>query len=411
MILAGMQDAGQPTGVTIRSILAEREVRHVVLLGFGVLFSVGLVFPILPLFVRSFGAGYGDVGLFVTIWALARLSTDLLAGSLIQRVGERRAAVIGLALISVGGLATGLAPTYAAAAACYALSGVGSALSFAAMFSHLLRLVGSGSVARTLSIFYGAFNLGIVGGAFAGGFIAHSLGVEAPFLFTAGVAAICALLYLRLLPAAPAPGRPEEGARGLQAALRLVRAPGFAVVLTAQFAYLWMIAAIFDTLVPLYADSIGVSAAGIGIIFAVALAVELAVLYPAGVFADRRGRRFVLVPALIALAASTATLGLTGSAIVLGIAMALFGIGSGVAGVPPGAMLSDVTPEGQTGLGVGLFRFVGDLGFVFGPLVAGFAADGLGFPIAFALVAAPTVLAIAMFAGSPETLGRAERAA
>ena len=68
--------------------------------------------------------------------------------------------------------------------------------------------------------------------------------------------------------------------------------------------------------------------------------------------------------------------------------------------------LADVAPEGGSGTAVGLFRFFGDLGFVLGPLVGGAAAGAFGFKWAFALMAAPVLVAMVMVARTPETLRR-----
>ncbi len=88
------------------------------------------------------------------------------------------------------------------------------------------------------------------------------------------------------------------------------------------------------------------------------------------------------------------------------VTMALLGIGSGSVAVAPAAMLSDVVPERESGTAVGLFRFFGDLGFVFGPLVAGVTASAFGFKGAFATMALPLALAMALVVRSPETLTR-----
>jgi hypothetical protein len=72
---------------------------------------------------------------------------------------------------------------------------------------------------------------------------------------------------------------PDQGAgRGLAG---LLRTPGLVPVVVTNFAYLWMVAVVFDTLVPLYAsDVLGLSTVGIGVAIAVALAAEFVVLYP-----------------------------------------------------------------------------------------------------------------------------------
>ena len=88
------------------------------------------------------------------------------AGPLIDRVGERAAAVSGLALLALGCILTALASSFALAAIFWSGAGVGSAIVFAAMYSLLLKRVPKSRMARTLSVFYGAFNVGIVAGGF-----------------------------------------------------------------------------------------------------------------------------------------------------------------------------------------------------------------------------------------------------
>ena len=161
----------QPGG--LRVILADRSVVTVVALAFVVMLGTGLVLPILPLYVRSFGVGYDKVGLLVAAYAVTRLGADLVSGFVVDRFGERRTAAGGLALVSASALATGLAPSYAAAVGFWAGAGLGSALVMTSMFSYLLKVVPAERMARTMSVFYGSFNVGVVAGGFAAGVIAH----------------------------------------------------------------------------------------------------------------------------------------------------------------------------------------------------------------------------------------------
>jgi DHA1 family multidrug resistance protein-like MFS transporter len=241
------------------------------------------------------------------------------------------------------------------------------------------------------------------------GLVADRFGLAGPLLVDAAVVTVAAVLWLLLVPAVPAPPRPdraEAAGRGRAPALaRLLRTPGLVPVVVTNFAYLWMVAIVFDTLVPLFAhDALGLSTVGIGWVFAVALAAEFAVLYPAGSAADRHGRKPVLVPALAGLAIMTAAVGWAPTPLLLALLMAVLGLASGTAGVPPGAMLSDVAPARTSGTAVGLFRFGGDLGFTLGPLLAGWAVPAAGFRWAFALAAVPTAVALGLVARMPETL-------
>ena len=112
----------------------------------------------------------------------------------------------------------------------------------------------------------------------------------------------------------------------------------------------------------------------------------------------------MLVPALAGLAVATAAIGLAPTPLLLGVVLAVLGVMSGAAGVPPGAMLSDVAPAQVSGTAVGVFRFCGDLGFTVGPLLAGWAVPVVGFGWAFVLAAVPTAVALALILRTPETL-------
>jgi MFS transporter, DHA1 family, multidrug resistance protein len=405
-----------------RMILADRSVGTVVGLAFLILFGAGLVLPILPLYARSFGVGYGQAGLLVASYSLARLVCDLAAGIVVDRWGERASGAAGLAFTTAGALLTGLAPTFPLALASWASAGAGSAVVFAAMYSYLLKVVPKERMGRTLSFFYGAFNGGVVAGALLGGVVASRFGLASPLFFMAGATFLATLLYVCLLRverpglSEPRPAHSDVtlgdfrllGRSGSRLA-RVARTPGFGMVIVTNLAYLWMVAAIFDTLLPLFArDALQMSTLGIGIVFSVALTAEFLVLYPAGSLSDRRGRRYVLLPSLAALAVMTVAVGWAEEPVALAAVVALLGIASGFAGVPPAAMLADVIPEHQSGTGVGIFRFSGDLGFTLGPLVAGFTAGTLGFQAAFAIAALPTVAAFVLVARGQETLGQPE---
>jgi len=178
--------------VGIRAILSDRRVTAVVLVVFIVMAGAGLVLPILPLFARSFGVGYGAVGVLVSAYGLARLVFDLVAGPIVDRFGERATAVGGLAVIGLGSALTGIAPSFPLAVVAWAAAGVGSAIALAAMYTRVLRVVPTQQMARTLGIFYGAFNTGFVAGGAAGGLIADRFGLAGPLLVNAVVVALAA---------------------------------------------------------------------------------------------------------------------------------------------------------------------------------------------------------------------------
>jgi MFS family permease len=189
--------------------------------------------------------------------------------------------------------------------------------------------------------------------------------------------------------------------------ISLLRIPGFAAAVIAALANLWVFGAVFNTLVPLFArDVLHLSTLGIGILYAIALAAEFVAYYPAGSWADTRGRRYVLIPSFALLALATVSLGWATTAVVFAALLAVLGMASAFSGVPPAAMLADVLPLRESARGVAVFRFGVDVGFTLGPLVAGLTAGAFGFSAAFAIAAMPCLVALAVVSRARETLTR-----
>jgi DHA1 family multidrug resistance protein-like MFS transporter len=402
-----------------RAILSERSVAAVIALALFINLGSGIVLPILPLYARSLGADYGQAGLLVGAYYFARLMSDLAAGAVLRRLGIRRAATAGLAVLAIGALLTGLSRNFPTALLFWAAAGAGGGTVFAAMYNALILGVAKERMARALSLFYGAFNGGVVAGGFLGGIVAGRFGLNVPLfclaLIAAGLAAVMARVLADPLPTPPrkveeveAPTLTLPRKRGRE---NLFRIPGFGGAVISVFANLWMFGAVFNTLVPLFArDVLHLSTFGIGLLYAVSLAAEFAVYYPAGTWADTRGRRFVLVPSFALLAIATMILGWSSTVILFAVLMALLGVASGFAGVPPAAMLADVLPAHEAARGVATFRFGADLGYTLGPLVAGLTAASLGFKAAFISAGLPSLLALAVVTLGRETLRRSQTA-
>ena len=390
----------------MREIVADRSVAVVLALALFVNLGTGMVLPILPLFARSFGVGYAEAGLLVAAFYFARLVFDLTAGVILDRLGIAASAALGLLALAAGALFTGLSPSFPIAVFCWAFAGAGAAIVWAAMYNALIRYVPKSRMARALSLFYGAFNGGIVAGGFLGGLIAGHLGLPAPLFFLAVIAVGLAGVIQALLPKRQRPSISAATTSSSPSTAALFRIPGFAAAVIALLANLWMFGAVFNTLVPLYArDVLRLSPVGIGILFAVALAAEFLAYYPAGRWADTRGRRFVLIPAFACLALTALVLGWAGSVILFGMLLSVLSVASGFSGVPPAAILADVLPGNRSARGVAIFRFGGDLGFSLGPLIGGVTAASFGFKAAFAIAGIPSIVALVVVALGRETLG------
>ena len=271
----------------IREVLRIPEIRAAMLGTFVIMLGFGILAPVLPNYARSFGVGYDSVGLLISAFSFARLVADPFVGRFIDRYGERAMSTWGAAWVGLSSIAAGLAPTFPLLVIFRALGGVGSALFFAALLSFLLRSIPTERTGRVMGVYYAAFNIGFIAGGPLGGLTARWFGLASPLYVYAGACLIAAVVFWRTLHD---PVRHESETRrgGIR---RLPWNRPFITVLVVNGVYLWIIGAVFQTLVPLFGTSsfIGLSIAGVGFALGVATATELAALYPAGRASDLLG--------------------------------------------------------------------------------------------------------------------------
>jgi MFS family permease len=384
-----------------REILRLPEVRTATLGTFVIMAGFGVLSPILPLYARTFGVGLDAVGLLIAAFSITRLAVDPFTGAIIARLGERRSVVLGAVVVGLSSALAALAPTFGLLVVFRGLGGAGSAVFFTGLLTYLLRTIPAERVGRVLSVWYASFNVGIIAGEPLGGVVARLLGPASTLWIYAGACLVSAAVFARSM--GEPGGSPDPERRG--GLRRLPWRRPLVAVLLANGAYAWMIAGVWSTLIPLFGkERVGLSEVGVGIALAAGSVTEFVALFPAGRATDRVGRKAVLVPGYAAMAVALVLWPLARTPAWFLAANGLLGLISGYAGVPQAPMLSDVTDEDVRGAAVAAFRFVGDLGFVLGPLVAGASADAFGYGPAFALSAVPLLVSLALVLTVPETL-------
>jgi CP family cyanate transporter-like MFS transporter len=81
--------------------------------------------PILGPIIKNLGISLGDAGLIISIIALCIAIFSLIGAIVAARLGALRALLLGIWLMSIGGILSGYATTFAALLACRVLEGVG----------------------------------------------------------------------------------------------------------------------------------------------------------------------------------------------------------------------------------------------------------------------------------------------
>jgi MFS family permease len=122
-------------------------------------------------------------------------------------------------------------------------------------------------------------------------------------------------------------------------------------------------------LLPLWAESVGISASTTSLIFALAAFVDIVFFYPGGWVMDHHGRAVVAVPVVLSVAIGALLLPLTSGAAGVAGVMVLIAVGNGLGSGIVMTLGADTAPVRGRSQYLGGWRLCGDIGNSGGPLL------------------------------------------
>jgi MFS family permease len=365
---------------------------------------VGLERSTLPLVGEDdFGLGSSAAVLsFIVAFGLAKSFTNLAAGVGAQRFGRRRLLLLGWALALPVPLLIGIAPSWGWVVAANVFLGVNQGLAWSMTVVMKIDLVGPRRRGLALGLNEAAGYGGVALAAGVSGLLASELAARDVLVAGGAAIALAALLVTLLFvrdtadhvaleqretthdqaESAPRLGQAFAAASYRQPALRSCSQAGLVNNLNDALAW---------GLVPLFLASSGASAAEVGLVAALYPAVWGIGQIPAGHWSDRSGRKPLIVAGMLLQAAALGLLAVSDGALAPAAAAAVV-LGLGTALVYPTllAAISDAVSPVARAPTVGIYRFWRDMGYVAGGLLAGLAADAIGYGGAIAVVAGLT---------------------
>lgn len=257
--------------------------------------------------------------------------------------------------------------------------------------THIRQNLPSHQRGRAMALVGGTARVGFVLGPIAGGYAGKLYGLHSVYF---GQAVICfvAVIFLLIGSSHYRLRSREHKGESFQAPgipfLRTLRGRGRSFLLVGLVVItLRMLRIGRQTLLPLWGQRMGLDVASIGLIFGLSRAVELVLVYPAGVLMDRLGRKWSAVPCLLLQSAGLALIPLTGGFSGLLLVSMLAGIGNGLGSGIVLTLGADLSPRASAGEFLGLWNLISDCGAVSGPLLIGVAAQLLGLQMAPLLIA------------------------
>ncbi|WP_109473503.1 MFS transporter [Ornithinimicrobium cavernae] len=328
----------------------------------------GAVLPLLALRARELGADLGTAAFVVALLGIGQLLASLPAGALVARIGERRALVGAGLLDAVAMIGAGLSETVLWLGAAVLLSGMTWTVFLLARQQFMIEVVPEGYRARALSMLGGSHRIGLFVGPLLGALVVQPWGIRGVFWLAAGAAVVAAGIAL-VMPDPGAEGRREQAVTGHLSVWSVMRAHRrVLVVLGSVVVVISASRALRTTLLPLWAEHVHMTPAETSLVFGVAAALDMLLFYPAGWLMDHRGRQFVAVPVVLAVAVGTLLLPLAGGVLAVTAVALLMALGNGLGAGILMTLGADASPRVGRAQFLGAWRFAGDVGATGGPV-------------------------------------------
>jgi MFS family permease len=338
---------------------------------FLVMIGISIIVPALPQYGLELGATPFLAGVLVGALPAARVLLDLPSGAMGDRRGNRFMMRVGLTIIATTSALAVVAFNYWVLLAVRVAEGVGSAFYVTSSLAALAKRVPPERRGRYMGIYVNALLIGQVVGPSVGGVAVLLWGLRAPF----AIYSVLALVGMGLITFGMESTRVSGGPARVDfsAVRRLLRDRSYVLVNIGTMGTFFVRAGMISTVIPLFIAinwGVGQAVAIVftGVLITVNAIGNLFTMYPSGWLADRVGRKIPFVSSLLLTGLVTPFLYFTTDLPSAIPVIFVYGLVLGLHG-PLAAWTTDLTPKEIMGTSMGLYRTLGDLGFLFGPVI------------------------------------------
>jgi MFS family permease len=331
----------------------------------------GATLPIIAVSALHLGASAAEASLLLALTGVGRVLGDVPAASLARRLGDRLAMVVASAVSVVAFAVCALARDLLVLGGALLVVGGATAVFYLARHSYLVVASPVLLRARVMSTLAGSHRVGLFLGPFVGAAVISLTDVRGGYVVAAAASALAGvvLLCVRDLPPAspvdageaPVPARAGGSWSVVKRYRRLFLTLGLGILAVGA------VRAARQTVLPLWAEHLDLSAEVISLVFGVAGAAEILLFYPAGRIMDLYGRLAVAVPAMVVLGASMMFLPLTTGVVGVMVVAVVMSIGNGIGSGIMMTLGADAAPADERVRFLGVWRLVSDSGSALGP--------------------------------------------
>lgn len=218
--------------------------------------GIGLVIPVMPQYLETFGVAGQALGFIIASFALGQFLFSPLAGDLSDTLGRKKLIIVGLIIFSASQLWFGLATYEWMLYAARFISGIGGAFLIPATMAFVADITTLKERGKGMGFLGASMSLGFMIGPALGGFLA-SVSLTFPFYMASLAAVIAAVVSFFILPdiknaVSEIPAEPKKRENILTQMKNSVKTPYF-MMLIIIFVFTFGIAN-FQTTFSLYVD-------------------------------------------------------------------------------------------------------------------------------------------------------------
>ena len=312
-------------------------------------------------------------GYALAAFGFAKLLTQAMSGLVTDRLGTRRAIVLGTSLLLVADVSVLVlahtAPWLIVLAG--AVAGLGSSVTWPGIYAAAASRFHDDEKTRFTALLTLASGAALVAGLGGGAVLNATVSFNAAMV--APISAVALALVLALLTEVAGSGTPspEYELPSLSEARQIVASPqraAFAIVVLAEASVIGALTAAFRA----YGrDVLDVSLAVEGLLIAPAAIAGGLMVIPGGVIADHAGARRVMIPGFALTGACLIALAWIDDPIAVAVTAAIAGAGFGLALPSIAATMMSLAGTGTRGATIGWFMTMDGLGHAVGPAAAG----------------------------------------
>ena len=341
-------------------------------------FCMGMLAPTIPAKVDLIGGTAFIIGLAVGAQGLGEAFFSIPTGLLINKFGNKKIMLIGMAGLSISGSLSGLFQNNLALY--FALFSLGTFYGFFSLSRHsfMTQIVPPEYRGKAFSRFGGINRIGWFFGPVIGGFTAGSIGIDIPFYIISIVALFTTILiFFTTEPTNENLIQSNEIKPPTFKETILENKKSFTIGGSGHF-IMQFLRQCRHVLIPIWAFSIGLGVEELGLIQSISAAIDMTLFYPVGLIMDKYGRKWTSVPSIILLSLGFIFMTYVDSFNGLMLVGLLLGFANGLGS---GAMLtlgSDLSPKNQPGSFLGIWRLFGWSGNSAGGPISGAIAQTVG---------------------------------